>query len=205
MCWHLHLTCADSVNVAWKAPLPMGFSQCKAPYHIRPSRGVVWHAQALVRSDLRITSAPVVVQFEPSMESCRYCQKVNSHFTIFATQLRQRHFLARPLALKFRRTSTRTQSLGPARPASVKQRGICRSILRGSEAGQEQRDHGTDWKLLLWGTLDVTATLGSVGGAVAFLLTQEALLIGLPLVLPLLALYASRRRESLKLQVKTPA
>lgn len=49
--------------------------------------------------------------------------------------------------------------------------------------------------------MDIGATLGSIGGAVAFILTQEALLVGLPVVLPLLALYASRRHEQLRLEV----
>jgi len=73
------------------------------------------------------------------------------------------------------------------------------SEARGVEG--EDISRGWDWKFLLWSTLDVTATLGSIGGAVAFILTQEAMLVGLPVVLPLLALYASKRRESIKVQV----
>lgn len=60
---------------------------------------------------------------------------------------------------------------------------------------------GKDWKQGLWTAVDLTATLGSVGGAVAFVLTQEAMLVGLPVVLPLLALYASRKREKAVLEV----
>lgn len=60
---------------------------------------------------------------------------------------------------------------------------------------------GRDWRQGLWTTIDVTATLGSVGGAIAFVLTQEAMLVGLPVVLPLLALYASRKREKAVLEV----
>ena len=95
-------------------------------------------------------------------------------------------------------------STGERCPAasSVKQIISCRSSLSTSEAGGNREGSQPDWKLLLWSTLDVTATLGSIGGAVAFVLTQEAMLIGLPVILPLLALYASRRRESIKVQVQ---
>ena len=62
---------------------------------------------------------------------------------------------------------------------------------------------GRDWQQGLWTAVDLTATLGSVGGAIAFVLTQEAILVGLPVVLPLLALYASRKREKAVLEVCT--
>lgn len=45
--------------------------------------------------------------------------------------------------------------------------------------------------------MDTSAWLGTVGSAVAFILTQEAMLAAAPVVLPLLALYASRQRERL--------
>lgn len=45
--------------------------------------------------------------------------------------------------------------------------------------------------------MDASAWLGTVGASVAFVLTQEALLAAAPIVLPLLALYASRQRERL--------
>lgn len=67
---------------------------------------------------------------------------------------------------------------------------------------QDAGGGGGGWKLGLWTALDVTATLGSVGGAVAFVLTQEVMLVGLPIVLPLLALYASRQREAAALEVR---
>lgn len=60
---------------------------------------------------------------------------------------------------------------------------------------------GRNWLMALWTAVDVGATLGSIGGAVAFILTQEALLVSLPVVLPLFALYASRQREGMKVQV----
>ena len=84
----------------------------------------------------------------------------------------------------------------------------CKSIWRrrerltsrvAAQTGQE----GRDWKQSLWTAVDLTATLGSVGGAIAFVLTQEAILVGLPVVLPLLALYASRKREKAVLEVCT--
>ncbi len=95
-------------------------------------------------------------------------------------------------------------STGERCPAGsvVKHRVSCRSSLSTFEAVGNKEGSQVDWKLLLWSTLDVTATLGSIGGAVAFILTQEAMLIGLPVILPLLALYASRRRESIKVQVQ---
>jgi hypothetical protein len=45
--------------------------------------------------------------------------------------------------------------------------------------------------------VDTSAWLGTVGSAAAFLITQEAILAAAPVVLPLLALYASRQRERL--------
>lgn len=54
----------------------------------------------------------------------------------------------------------------------------------------------------LWAAVDVAGWLGSVAGAAAFVLTQEMWLVGLPVVLPLVALYASRRVESLAAQVR---
>lgn len=72
-------------------------------------------------------------------------------------------------------------------------------------AGRGAPEEGSGWQQRLWGAVDVGATLGAVGGAVAFVLTQEALLVGLPVVLPLLALYASRRHAQLRLEVRAPA
>ena len=66
----------------------------------------------------------------------------------------------------------------------------------------ESKGSGRGWKLGMWTALDVTATLGSVGGAVAFILTQELMLVGLPVLLPLLALYASRQRESAAVEAR---
>ena len=75
----------------------------------------------------------------------------------------------------------------------------CIASAASSGEGSAGNRHG--WKLGLWTALDVTATLGSVGAAVAFVLTQELLLVGFPVVLPLVALYASRQRESALVEV----
>lgn len=55
----------------------------------------------------------------------------------------------------------------------------------------------------IWTALDVGATLGAVGGAVAFVLTEEVILVGLPVILPLVAFFASRQRERLRLEAST--
>ncbi|RMZ52898.1 hypothetical protein APUTEX25_001017, partial [Auxenochlorella protothecoides] len=51
-----------------------------------------------------------------------------------------------------------------------------------------------------WTTLDVTAWLGTVGSALAFIITGEMMLTAAPVLLPILALYASRQRERLAIQ-----
>lgn len=48
-----------------------------------------------------------------------------------------------------------------------------------------------------WAAVDASAWLGTVGAAAAFVITQEAMLAAAPVVLPLLALYASRQRARL--------
>jgi hypothetical protein len=55
---------------------------------------------------------------------------------------------------------------------------------------------GSGWRTF-WAAVDTSAWLGTVGSAAAFLITQEAILAAAPVVLPLLALYASRQRERL--------
>jgi hypothetical protein len=49
----------------------------------------------------------------------------------------------------------------------------------------------------IWGAVDTGAWVGTVATTLAFLLTQEALLVAGPLLLPLLALYAGRQRQRL--------
>ena len=145
----------------------------------------------------------LLVYCKLSMASCRCYQDGVISFRSSATHFRTRKPLTRPVSLQIGRSSTPKQSFSKSRHSVVNKRWLCRAFAQESEAKREPQDQGPNWKLLLWGTLDVTATLGSVGGAVAFILTQEAMLIGLPLVLPLLALYASRRRESLKVEVRS--
>lgn len=60
---------------------------------------------------------------------------------------------------------------------------------------------GGGWRTF-WTAVDASAWLGTVGAAVAFVLTQEAVLAGAPVVLPLLALYASRQRERLAVEAE---
>ena len=55
---------------------------------------------------------------------------------------------------------------------------------------------GAGWKAF-WSTVDAGAWLGAVASAAAFVVTQEALLIAGPLVLPLIALYASKEKSSI--------
>ena len=85
-----------------------------------------------------------------------------------------------------------------SRPFTPSRRHPGRAFKHVSAQSERQEE---DWKQGLWTAVDLTATLGSIGGAVAFVLTQEAMLVGLPVVLPLLALYASRKREKAILEV----
>lgn len=52
--------------------------------------------------------------------------------------------------------------------------------------------------LSFWSTIDATAWLGTVAAGVGLLVTQEAMLLALPLILPLVALYANRERGQLE-------
>ena len=56
-------------------------------------------------------------------------------------------------------------------------------------------------QLGLWTAIDVAATVGSVAGALAFLITSEAVLAGIPILLPLVGWYAGRQKEGLQLEV----
>ena len=49
--------------------------------------------------------------------------------------------------------------------------------------------------------LDATATIGSIIGALAFVITSEAMLAGIVAVLPLVAWYAGRQKEHLQIEV----
>ena len=56
------------------------------------------------------------------------------------------------------------------------------------------QQHQLGWKVF-WSTVDVGAWMGALGSAAAFVVTQEALLVAGPLILPLIALYASNERN----------
>lgn len=71
-------------------------------------------------------------------------------------------------------------------------------------AASEPADAGSGWRTF-WTAVDTSAWLGTVGTAVAFILTQEAMLAAAPVVLPLLALYASRQRERLAVAAQQQA
>jgi hypothetical protein len=114
--------------------------------------------------------------------------------------------LQRPGVLhKGRLKCRRPRPVKPGRLGNGTAHGLCRftrcSATEISDSERAAFRSGRNWMLGLWTALDVGATLGSIGGAVAFILTQEALLVSLPVVLPLFALYASRRRESMKVEV----
>ena len=55
----------------------------------------------------------------------------------------------------------------------------------------------------LWTVLDAMATLGSIAGAAALLTTTQTLFVGFPLILPLVAWYAGRQKERLKVEVSS--
>ena len=54
----------------------------------------------------------------------------------------------------------------------------------------------------LWDLLDIGASLGAVSAAIAFVFTAEVMLAGKPVVLPLVAMYASRQRQRLQAEVR---
>lgn len=104
-----------------------------------------------------------------------------------------------------RQSNTRVASLLHKTSLSVPHRRHCgRRMKYTSPVAAQPERPGKDWKQSLWTAVDLTASLGSVGGAIAFVLTQEAMLVGLPVVLPLLALYASRKREEIAREVSQP-
>lgn len=58
-------------------------------------------------------------------------------------------------------------------------------------------------QLGLWTAIDAAATIGSIAGALAFIITSEAALASIPVVLPLVAWYAGRQKEGLQVEVST--
>ena len=89
----------------------------------------------------------------------------------------------------------------PLRRALRAPRPLCAVQGGPGASSSEGARPGSAWQLF-WGAVDAGAWLGAVGTAVAFVLTQEAMLVAGPVVLPLLALFASRQRERLALEVR---
>ncbi len=58
-------------------------------------------------------------------------------------------------------------------------------------------------QLGLWTAIDAAATFGSIAAALAFIITSEALLAGIPVVLPLVAWYAGRQKEGIQIEVSS--
>ncbi|KAL3147608.1 hypothetical protein ABBQ38_014660 [Trebouxia sp. C0009 RCD-2024] len=76
-----------------------------------------------------------------------------------------------------------------------------RVVVRAS--GGKQVDHAAVKpfrQLGLWTAIDAAATLGSIAGALAFIITSEAVLAGIPVILPLVAWYAGRQKEGLQVE-----
>jgi hypothetical protein len=97
------------------------------------------------------------------------------------------------------RSSLRRSTFGQLGRCWAPQRS-CRLAVQPPRAIQErEKDESSSiqgWRLF-WGAVDTTAWLGAVGAAAAFVITQEAMLVAAPLVLPLLALYASKQLQVL--------
>ncbi len=96
---------------------------------------------------------------------------------------------ARRLAVRLCRPAAAARSTAPSgggRPD--------RAASAASAPPTQPPDSG--WRTF-WTAVDASAWLGTVGASVAFVLTQEAMLVAAPIALPLLALYASRQRERL--------
>ncbi|KAH7616100.1 hypothetical protein NADE_000934 [Nannochloris sp. 'desiccata'] len=83
----------------------------------------------------------------------------------------------------------------PARPIRLN----CAITARSGLNREQVTKPSPAWRSF-WATIDAGAWLGTVGSAVAFLLTQEALLVGGPILLPIIALYASKQRGRLDSQ-----
>lgn len=87
-----------------------------------------------------------------------------------------------------------------------RQKGIVSRNSRLSVSASSKRDQGitdvpgTGWKVF-WSTIDVGAWMGALSSAAAFVVTQEILFITGPLILPLLALYASNERNRIDVKV----
>ena len=97
---------------------------------------------------------------------------------------------------------TRRAARAPRRPGAAPARHLApltASKSATSSAAPAAARPSSGWRAF-WSTVDTGAWLGTVGTGIALLLTQEALLLGGPILLPLVALYASRQRTRLDAQ-----
>ena len=91
-----------------------------------------------------------------------------------------------------------TRSIAPVK--------VCRRsstvVSRASASNaQETLPFKSSGQVRWWTALDATATIGSIIGALAFVITSEAILAGIVAVLPLVAWYAGRQKEHLQIEV----
>ena len=108
---------------------------------------------------------------------------------VHSVQQRKRPNSARCLATRWRKISVQPRG---NKPSSIASRASGRSQDSPVKSAQQ---------LGLWTAVDAAATLGSIAGALAFIITSEALLAGIPVLLPLVAWYAGRQKENLQIEV----
>ncbi len=108
---------------------------------------------------------------------------------VYSAKQRKRPASARCLATRWRKIAVQPRGNGPS---SIASRASGRSQDSPVKSAQQ---------LGLWTAIDAAATLGSIAGALAFIITSEALLVGIPVVLPLVAWYAGRQKENLQIEV----
>lgn len=92
----------------------------------------------------------------------------------------------------------------PYRNVSVqRQLTAARVVVRASGKEMDHAAVKPFRQLGLWTAIDAAATIGSIAGALAFITTSEAVLAGIPVILPLVAWYAGRQKEGLQVEVST--
>ncbi len=115
-----------------------------------------------------------------------YLANVNA---VHSVKQRKRPNFARCFAMRWRKIAVQPRGNGPS---SVASRASGRSQDSPVKSAQQ---------LGLWTAIDAAATLGSIAGALAFIITSEALLAGIPVLLPLVAWHAGRQKENLQIEV----
>ena len=108
---------------------------------------------------------------------------------VHSAKQRKRPASARCFATRWRKIVVQPRGNGPS---SIASRASGRSQDSPVKSAQQ---------LGLWTAIDAAATLGSIAGALAFIITSEALLVGIPVVLPLVAWYAGRQQQNLQIEV----